>query len=74
MEKRKVLFGAAKPSDNNIIIKDAKYAYGNFSNSGVTTIDKHGIANIKFITPQNYYTTAKSSKLLKKRIIDIYIM
>ena len=65
MESRKILFWAAKPDDNSCIVKNAKQAYGNFSNSGVTTIDKHGIANIKFITPQNYYTTAKLSKLPK---------
>lgn len=66
MQSRKILFWAAKPDDNhNFIIKDAKQAYGNFSNSGVATIDKNGYVNIKFITPQNYYTTAKSNKLPK---------
>ena len=65
MENRKVLFWAAKPDDNTCIVKNAKQAYGNFNNSGVATIDKDGYANIKFITPQNYYTTAKFSKLPK---------
>ena len=65
MQSRKILFWAAKPSDNSFIIKDAKQAYGNFSNCGVTTVDNNGYANIKFMTPQNYYTTAKSSKLPK---------
>lgn len=66
MQSRKILFWAAKPDDNhNFIIKDAKQAYGNFSNSGVATVDKDGYVNIKFMTPQNYYTTAKFSKLPK---------
>lgn len=66
MQSRKILFWAAKPNDNhNFIIKDAKQAYGNFSNCGVTTIDNNGYVNIKIMTPQNYYTTPKYSKLPK---------
>ena len=56
---RKILYWAAKPS-NNLIINDAKNAYGNFSNSGVSTIDKNGFAKIKFLVPQNYKTIAKN--------------
>ena len=58
---RKILYWAAKPS-NKLIINGAKEAYGNFSNSGVTTIDKNGYAKIKFLVPQNYKTVIKNEK------------
>tara|TARA_Y100000741_G_scaffold171926_1_gene130222 strand:- start:366 stop:1223 length:858 start_codon:yes stop_codon:yes gene_type:complete len=56
---RKILYWAAKPS-NKFIINGAKKAYGNFSNSGVATIDKNGNAKIKILIPQNYKTIAKN--------------
>jgi rhodanese-related sulfurtransferase len=58
---KKLLYWAAKPS-NNIIINDAKSSYNNFSNSGVTKVDNKGFALIKFLTPQNYKTIAKNGK------------
>ena len=58
---RKILYWAAKPS-NSLIINKAKEAYGNFSNSGIVTIDKNGYAKIKFLVPQNYKTIVKNEK------------
>ena len=62
-KNKKLLYWAAKaPNNSNIIINDAKTAYGNFSNSGVATIDKYGFATIKFNIPQNYKTIVKNGK------------
>lgn len=58
---RKILYWAAKPSDD-LIINGAKEAYGNFSNSGITSIDKNGFVKIKFLVPQNYKTIVKNEK------------
>ena len=58
---RKILYWAAKPS-NKLTINGAKEAYGNFSNSGVATIDENGYAKIKFLVPQNYKTIIKNEK------------
>jgi len=58
---RKILYWAAKPS-NKLTINGAKEAYGNFSNSGVVTIDENGYAKIKFLVPQNYKTVVKNEK------------
>jgi rhodanese-related sulfurtransferase len=58
---RKILYWAAKPS-NKLTINGAKKAYGNFSNSGVTTIDENGYTRIKFLVPQNYKTVVKNEK------------
>ena len=58
---RKILYWAAKPS-NQLTINGAKEAYGNFSNSGVVTIDENGYAKIKFLLPQNYKTLVKNEK------------
>ena len=60
---KKILYWAAKPNDNNsILIKDAKKAYGDFSNSGVALINDKGLAKLRFITPQNYKTINKNEK------------
>jgi rhodanese-related sulfurtransferase len=58
---RKILYWAAKPS-NQLTINGAKKAYGNFSNSGVASIDENGYAKIKFLIPQNYKTVVKNEK------------
>ena len=58
---KKILYWASMPN-NDIIIKDAKSAYGNFKNSGVVKIDNKGFVNIKFISPQNYKTITKNGK------------
>ena len=62
---RKILFWASKEDNNNIIPNDAKTAYGNFTNSGVATIDKNGNAEIKMLMPQNYKTIIKNEKKFK---------
>tara|TARA_B100000902_G_C27083749_1_gene800233 strand:- start:35 stop:907 length:873 start_codon:yes stop_codon:yes gene_type:complete len=60
---KKILYWAAGPPDHkNILINDAKTAYGNFSNSGVSSVDKYGFAIIKFVIPQNYKTIMKNGK------------
>ena len=61
LSNKKILYWAANPS-NKLIIHDAKHAYGNFSNSGVASIDKNGFAKIKFMVPQNYKTIIKNEK------------
>ena len=58
---RKILYWAAKPS-NKLTINGAKEAYGNFSNSGLATVDINGYAKIKFLVPQNYKTVIKNEK------------
>ena len=58
---KKILYWAAKPS-NNILINDAKQAYGSFSNSGITIVNNDGFAIFKFLSPQNYKTIAKNGK------------
>lgn len=60
---KKILYWAARPQhENNVLINDAKTAYGNFNNSGVSVVDKYGFAVIKFLIPQNYKTTIKKGK------------
>tara|TARA_B100000282_G_C31638715_1_gene447396 strand:+ start:81 stop:935 length:855 start_codon:yes stop_codon:yes gene_type:complete len=61
LSNRKILYWAAKPS-SSLLINDAKKAYGNFSNSGVVTVDSNGFAKIKFLVPQNYKTIIKNEK------------
>ena len=58
---RKILYWAAKPS-NKLTINGAKEAYGNFPNSGISSIDDHGFSKIKFLVPQNYKTIVKNEK------------
>lgn len=58
---RKILYWAAKPNSlNEIVIKNAKEAYGNFVNHGVASIDNEGFAKLKLCMPQNYKTTIKN--------------
>lgn len=60
---KKILYWAAKPPNTkNILINDAKTAYGKFNNSGISSVDKHGFSLIKFLIPQNYKTTIKKGK------------
>ena len=55
---KKVLYWATKEKrGNQLHINDAKTAYGNFSNSGVASIDKNGEVLLKFSCPQVYHTT-----------------
>lgn len=55
---KKLLYWATKEKGGNQLhINDAKTAYGNFSNSGVVTIDKNGGVLLKLSCPQVYHTT-----------------
>lgn len=58
---RKILYWAANPSDD-LVINDAKKAYGKFKNSGISSIDEDGFVKIKFMIPQNYKTIVKDEK------------
>ena len=60
-KNKKILYWSAKPN-NNILINNARLAYGSFSNSGVTIVNSDGFAFFKFSTPQNYKTIAKNGK------------
>tara|TARA_B100001093_G_C26769091_1_gene989241 strand:- start:40 stop:870 length:831 start_codon:yes stop_codon:yes gene_type:complete len=53
-----MLYWAAK-SSKNILIKDAKKAYGNFSNYGVSKVDNNGDVMLCFDCPQPYSTIEK---------------
>ena len=58
---KKVLYWAAKEKNSNHLhVNDAKNAYGNFSNSGVVTVNKNGASLLKFCCPQIYHTTPSS--------------
>lgn len=61
---KKILYWATKEKKgNNLHINDAKSAYGNFSNSGIASINKNGEVLLKFCCPQIYHTTpANKSK------------
>lgn len=55
---KKILYWATKEKNRgNLHINDAKTAYGNFSNSGIATINKTGEVLLKFSCPQIYHTT-----------------
>lgn len=55
---KKVLYWAAKEKNGTLLnISHAKDAYGNFSNSGIITVNKNGEGLLKFSCPQIYRTT-----------------
>lgn len=51
-----VLYWAAKSTNNELYTKNAKNAYGNFSNSGISKIQKDGMVTFYIKCPQNYET------------------
>lgn len=53
-----VLYWASKPSTNELMTQNAKDAYGNFSNSGISIVQKDGTINFYIKCPQNYKTIA----------------
>ena len=53
-----ILFWGAEPS-STVLIKDAKKAYKNFKNYGVTLINNDGLATLHFNCPQPYSTIEK---------------
>ena len=56
-----ILYWGAEPQ-KNIIIKDAKKAYKNFKNYGVSKINEKGETTLFFNCPQPYSTTEKYKK------------
>jgi rhodanese-related sulfurtransferase len=63
MANRKILYWAAKPkSYRDVTVKDAKTAYGNFSNYGVAKCDANGRARVYLKFPQVYSTVQKGHK------------
>jgi rhodanese-related sulfurtransferase len=58
---RSVLYWGASPSKTGKV-QDAKKAYGDFSNHGITPIDRLGRAIIKMQCPQSYKTIPHGSK------------
>tara|TARA_B100001063_G_C16777512_1_gene566846 strand:- start:7002 stop:7838 length:837 start_codon:yes stop_codon:yes gene_type:complete len=56
-----ILYWGAEPS-STILIKDAKKAYKNFKNYGVTLVNKDGLAPLHFNCPQPYNTIEKGKK------------
>ena len=55
---KKVLYwGTKEKTDSRLYINDAKTAYGNFSNSGIVSVNKNGEILLKFSCPQIYHTT-----------------
>jgi len=54
---KKILYWAANEKKfNDVQVKDAKTSYGDFSNSGVMSVDKNGEVLLKFNCPQIYST------------------
>lgn len=59
-KQRRILYFAAKPDKNLFTIKDARKAYSDFSNSGVSTINNSGECTIYLNPPQPYKTIKKN--------------
>ena len=59
--KNKLMLYWGAKSSNSILVKDAKKAYGNFSNYGVCKVNNDGIATLFFDCPQPYSTIEKGS-------------
>tara|TARA_B100000963_G_scaffold269116_1_gene237249 strand:- start:15475 stop:16323 length:849 start_codon:yes stop_codon:yes gene_type:complete len=60
---RYVLYWAAsKEKKNEILIKDAKKAYGNFKNHGISKVNKNGKVRLYFNCPRPYSTIEKGKK------------
>ena len=57
--KNKLMLYWGAKSSNTILVKDAKKAYGNFSNYGVCKVNNDGIAILCFDCPQPYSTIEK---------------
>ena len=58
-KNKKLLYWAAE-SSSSVTIKDAKEAYGNFTNSGIIKVSKDGNAIFRFRCPQVYSTIRKN--------------
>lgn len=58
-----ILYWASKKCYNNLIVNDAKKAYGDFSNSGISKIDENGVVSLYFDCPQNYSTIRQGNTI-----------
>jgi len=58
-----MLYWASKPTTNELLIQDAKTAYGNFSNYGICKLNHDGKGKLYFKTPQNYHTIRKNKNI-----------
>ena len=60
---RFILYWAAqKEKENQILVNDARKAYGNFKNHGIAKINKNGDVKLHFNCPQAYSTIEKGKK------------
>ena len=55
-------WGASKAKDGQVMIHDAKKAYGNFKNHGISKVNKNGLVKLYFNCPQAYSTIEKGKK------------
>jgi hypothetical protein len=62
-EGKYVLYWASKPSTNELKTKNAKEAYGNFSNYGISKVQKDGKLCFYIKCPQNYETIEYGKRL-----------
>lgn len=58
-----LLYWASKPTTNELIIQDAKTAYGNFANYGICRLNDNGDGKLYIKTPQNYHTIRKNKNV-----------
>ena len=61
----KYYIGQQYQKNNSPLILDAKSAYNNFENYGITEIDKNGFATLKFLCPQPYKTQENKKSKMK---------
>ena len=74
MAGRKMLYWAAKPkSYRDVLVKDAKSAYGNFSNYGVAKFDASGRARV-FLNFRKYIALCNAVRKRRKPFILICIL
>lgn len=71
---KKILFWGTEKTENNQIINDAKKAYGNFSNHGITTITKTGETLLKLKCPQVYRDQHKENSSPKTYLRHVHFV
>ena len=63
MANKRILYWCAKSKENDSpIVADAKEAYGDFSNHGISLVNKDGKVKLFFDCPQLYNTIPKNGK------------
>ena len=65
-------WGASKAKGWSIMIHDAKKAYGNFKNHGISKVNKNGLVKLYFNCPQHIALLKKERKT-GKHFINIFI-